>query len=57
MDGEADSPVVDSLSPAEAIRTFLYTRYELVTVRAELIAVPVGRPAARPDLGGIRSRW
>ncbi|HEX2901954.1 MAG TPA: hypothetical protein VHO01_00745 [Jatrophihabitans sp.] len=34
MDGEADSPVLDTLSPVDAVRTFLYTRYELVTVRA-----------------------
>ena len=34
MEGEADAPVVDALSSADAVRTFLYTRYELVTVRA-----------------------
>jgi hypothetical protein len=29
-----DSPVTDVVSDAAAVRTFLYTRYELVTVRA-----------------------
>src|SRR5579875_2600279 len=34
MEGEADTPVLDGLASADAVRTFLYTRYELVTVRA-----------------------
>jgi hypothetical protein len=34
MDGADDSPVVDALSSADSVRTFIYTRYELVTVRA-----------------------
>jgi hypothetical protein len=29
-----DSPVTEVVSDAQAVRTFLYTRYELVTVRA-----------------------
>ncbi|MDQ1750090.1 MAG: hypothetical protein QOE71_1146 [Pseudonocardiales bacterium] len=29
-----DSPVTEVVSDADAVRTFLYTRYELVTVRA-----------------------
>jgi hypothetical protein len=35
MDGADDGPVIDALSPADAVRTFLYTRFELVTVRAQ----------------------
>jgi len=35
LDGEGDSPAVESLSAADAVRTFLYTRFELVTVRAQ----------------------
>jgi hypothetical protein len=34
MDGAADSPVAEALSDRDAERTFLYTRFELVTVRA-----------------------
>jgi hypothetical protein len=34
MDGAEDSPVVEALSDRDAERTFLYTRFELVTVRA-----------------------
>jgi hypothetical protein len=34
MDDADDSPVIDALSSADSVRTFLYTRYELVTVRA-----------------------
>jgi hypothetical protein len=30
----ADSPVTEIVSDANAVRTFLYTRFELVTVRA-----------------------
>jgi len=33
-DGEDDQPVIESLSDPDASRIFLYTRYELVTVRA-----------------------
>lgn len=33
LDGGDDAPVIDSVSAAESVRTFLYTRYELVTVR------------------------
>jgi hypothetical protein len=34
MDGAEDSPVADAVSERDAVRTFLYTRFELVTVRA-----------------------
>ena len=34
MDGAEDSPVAEALSDQDAERTFLYTRFELVTVRA-----------------------
>jgi hypothetical protein len=30
-----DSPVVEVVSDPDAVRTFLYTRYEVVTVRAQ----------------------
>jgi hypothetical protein len=33
-DADADHPVSETVSDAGAIRTFLYTRYELVTVRS-----------------------
>lgn len=33
-DGEADAPITETVSDADEVRTFLYTRYELVTVRA-----------------------
>jgi hypothetical protein len=33
-DGDGDTPVTEAVSDADAVRTFLYTRYELVTVRA-----------------------
>ncbi len=33
-DGEDDGPVTDVLSEADAVRTFLYTRFELVNVRS-----------------------
>lgn len=33
-DGEEDGPVTDVLSEADAVRTFLYTRFELVNVRS-----------------------
>ena len=35
MDGADDAPVTEALASADSERTFLYTRYELVTVRAE----------------------
>ena len=35
MDGADDTPVAEALGAADSVRTFLYTRYELVTVRAE----------------------
>lgn len=35
MEGAEDSPVTEALAAADSERTFLYTRYELVTVRAE----------------------
>jgi len=34
MDGADDSPVTDALSEPDAVRTFLYTRFELVNVRS-----------------------
>jgi hypothetical protein len=34
LDGAEDSPVTEALSESDAVRTFLYTRFELVTVRA-----------------------
>jgi hypothetical protein len=33
-DGDDDAPVTDIVSDAESVRTFLYTRFELVNVRA-----------------------
>jgi hypothetical protein len=33
-EGEDDGPVTDILSEANAVRTFLYTRFELVNVRS-----------------------
>jgi hypothetical protein len=33
-DDAADSPVTEVITEPDAVRTFLYTRYELVTVRA-----------------------
>ncbi len=33
-EGEDDGPVTDVLSEPDAVRTFLYTRFELVTVRS-----------------------
>jgi hypothetical protein len=33
-DGVDDGPVTDVLSEADAVRTFLYTRFELVNVRS-----------------------
>jgi len=33
-DGAEDSPVADAVSERDADRTFLYTRFELVTIRA-----------------------
>jgi hypothetical protein len=33
-DGAEDGPVADAVSDRDAVRTFLYTRFELVTVRA-----------------------
>ncbi|HEX8094118.1 hypothetical protein [Jatrophihabitans sp.] len=33
-DGEEDGPVTEVLSEADAVRTFLYTRFELVNVRS-----------------------
>jgi len=35
MDGADDTPVTEALAAADSVRTFLYTRYELVTVRAQ----------------------
>lgn len=35
MDGADDTPVTEGLVAADSVRTFLYTRYELVTVRAQ----------------------
>ena len=34
MDDADDAPVTDVLSDPEAVRTFLYTRFELVSVRS-----------------------
>ena len=34
LDGAEDGPVIDVLSDADSERTFLYTRFELVTVRS-----------------------
>ncbi|MDT0260389.1 hypothetical protein [Jatrophihabitans lederbergiae] len=34
LDGAEDGPVTDVLSDPNSVRTFLYTRFELVTVRA-----------------------
>jgi hypothetical protein len=34
MDGGEDAPVVELISGQESVRTFLYTRFELVSVRA-----------------------
>ena len=34
LDGADDAPVTEALPAADSERTFLYTRYELVTVRA-----------------------
>jgi len=34
VDGEDDGPVTEVLSEADAVRTFLYTRFELVNVRS-----------------------
>ncbi|HTZ42255.1 MAG TPA: hypothetical protein VMB79_00200 [Jatrophihabitans sp.] len=34
MDGADDSPVAEVLTEAGSVRTFVYTRFELVTVRA-----------------------
>jgi hypothetical protein len=33
-DGGDDAPVTDVISDPDSVRTFLYTRYELVTVRS-----------------------
>ena len=35
LDGAEDGPVIEAVTSADAVRTFLYTRYELVTVRAQ----------------------
>jgi hypothetical protein len=35
LDGDEDGPVTDAVAPPDGIRTFLYTRYELVTVRPQ----------------------
>ena len=34
-DEAGDTPVTDAVAPADSVRTFLYTRYELVTVRPQ----------------------
>ncbi|MCW2540685.1 MAG: hypothetical protein JWN95_2410 [Frankiales bacterium] len=34
LDGSGDVPVTELLSNSESVRTFLYTRFELVTVRS-----------------------
>jgi hypothetical protein len=34
VDGAEDAPVAEAISDADSVRTFLYTRYELVSVRA-----------------------
>ncbi len=34
LDGAEDGPVTDVLSDPDSVRTFLYTRFELVTVRS-----------------------
>lgn len=34
LDGADDGPVTEVLSEPDSVRTFLYTRFELVTVRA-----------------------
>ena len=36
-DGEEDGPITDVLSEPDAVRTFLYTRFELVNVRSRPI--------------------
>ena len=35
LDGTDDAPVTEAVAAADSVRTFLYTRYELVTVRAQ----------------------
>jgi hypothetical protein len=35
LDGAEDGPVTEAVTSTDAVRTFLYTRYELVTVRAQ----------------------
>jgi len=35
LDGADDAPVTEAVASADSVRTFLYTRYELVTVRAQ----------------------
>jgi hypothetical protein len=34
LDGAEDGPVTEVLSEPDSVRTFLYTRFELVTVRS-----------------------
>jgi hypothetical protein len=34
LDGDDDGPVIDVLSEPDAVRTFLYTRFELVNIRS-----------------------
>ena len=35
LDGGDDAPVAEAVTTEESVRTFLYTRYELVTVRPQ----------------------
>jgi hypothetical protein len=37
LDGAEDGPVTDALSEPDSVRTFLYTRFELVNVRSRPI--------------------
>jgi len=33
-DDEEERPIIDEISPEDGVRTYLYTKFELVTVRA-----------------------
>ena len=51
-DESSDQAVADVVSGEDGVRTYLYTRYELVTVRA------VSREAAVPaGFGRLPRRW
>ena len=58
-DGEDDGPITDVLSEPDAVRTFLYTRFELATVCSHpscnwssLLADLLGSRVRRPLDGG-----